>query len=495
MTDWVPPNVEYSPPKPGEPPLHAAARVGDADAVSALVNAGTPVDGLFEIQLDPGAQPEPATALMVAAGSNDGSTVETVGLLLELGASVEPGPFGVNALWYACGGLGWNYPPGGDSPRLAALLRAGANPNNARPRRSGGRPGVAALARVCSTGDPNRVEMLLAAGADHDPAGARPPFEVPLYQAVTSGSGPCVSLLLASGADPNPTFEQDQDPPIASATSIEVLEVLLQAGADPFAPCTFGKSIVESLSQQPIGIDERVGMLRLLIARGVDLDAVSRYTNPLAAAAMNADSDAVEALLKVGADPCSEPSPLGSACFLSFDEPHSRLERVIHLLVDAGADPNEQDENGLHPLHAALSPYSHGIGFASSDGISVAAAIALLGRGASIDITFPSTGYRPLHAAAAGTSDELVAVFLAAGADPTERSADGLTPADVAKQSLAALSGSRPTIETTRGMYADEATAERRLLQFQHQYDKQVERARRCVEILTSNPTPQRPPN
>lgn len=484
MTDWAAPNTDYPPPKPGEPPLHTAARVGDSGKISELVASGTPVDSLFEIQLDPGARPEPATALMVAAGSNDGATAETVELLLELGASVTPGPSGVSALWYACSGLGWNYPPGGDSLRVSALLSAGADPNVARPSRSEAGRGISALARACSTGDEDRVGMLLAGGADPDPVGARPPFEVPLYQAAESGSAKCVSLLLEAGADPMPAFEEDEDPPIASATSVEVLEALIDGGANPHAPCTFGKSIAGCLSQQPIRVNERIEMLRILIAQGVDINQLTLHSTPLSAAAMNADDEAVEVLLKVGADPFVEPNVLGSACFLAFDTRHDGLERVVELLIDAGLDPNEEDEHGLRPLHAALAPYSHGPGFASSDGLSVAATRALLRRGASIDITYPSNGYRPLHAAAAAGNDELVSLLLGAGADTTERSAQGLTAAEVAEATLKELSSSKPTIEMARAIHNDEERAERRLLQFQRDHAVRLDRARSAVATL-----------
>lgn len=85
MTDWVPPNSEYPPPKPDEPPIIRAARLGDHDAIRSLVRGGVRLDVSFNIRLDPGARECPATPLMVAAGSGDGATVETVDLLLELG--------------------------------------------------------------------------------------------------------------------------------------------------------------------------------------------------------------------------------------------------------------------------------------------------------------------------------------------------------------------------------------------------------------------------
>lgn len=488
MTAWVAPNSEFAPPKQGEPPLHGAARTGDVGQIKTLIQDGVPIDDLFEIQLDPGARQEPSTPLMVAAGSGDGATAETLQLLLDLGASVAVSPSGVTALWYASGGLGWNYPPGGDAARVAMLLAAGADPNTARPPRSGTGPGISALAHACGAGDAARVALLLDAGANPEPAGALPPFQVPLYQAAESGSAACVSLLLEAGVDPKPILDDDEDPPIASVTSLEALEALLAAGADPHAPCSFGSSIIRRLSALRISTTERVAMCRLLISLGVNIDEATPLTTALASAAMNAEASAVDVLLKAGADPLAKPNALGAACFLSFDERHDGIERVIELLVEAGLDPNETDENGLSPLHAALAPSSYGTGFASSDGLSVAATIALLHQGASIDVTFPNTGYRPLHAAAAAPSDELVSQLISAGADLTERTIEGLSPADVAREALDRLLSSKPTIEHVRTIGEAEATAQRRLRKFQRDHDHRVECSRRCVEILTSSP-------
>jgi hypothetical protein len=51
----------YPSPKPGEPQLHRAARLGDHQEIDALVRAGANVDELFDIQLDPerGGRPLP----------------------------------------------------------------------------------------------------------------------------------------------------------------------------------------------------------------------------------------------------------------------------------------------------------------------------------------------------------------------------------------------------------------------------------------------------
>jgi len=89
MTDDYEPWPGYLPPKAGEPALHRAARLGDHEAISSLMAAGADVNAVFDIQLDPDGPDTPATPLMVAAGSGDGASIETVELLLALGADPQ----------------------------------------------------------------------------------------------------------------------------------------------------------------------------------------------------------------------------------------------------------------------------------------------------------------------------------------------------------------------------------------------------------------------
>ncbi len=254
--------------QPVEPPLHRAARLGDHDTIRELVAAGTSVEELFNIRLDRGAHPQPATPLMVAAGSSDGATAETVKLLLGLGASIDPGPSGMSALSFACEGLWLGCPPGGDSERVRVLLQFGADPNVARYN------GKTALARTASTGDPVRVALLLDAGAEPNPP-ADWDFKIPVFEAVRSGMVESVDLIISSGAEINVTGKHG-GPILAEATTAEMMAFLIAKGADPHARGFHGMAIAETIacrrSSAEDAVDDRVARLRLLIEAGVDID-------------------------------------------------------------------------------------------------------------------------------------------------------------------------------------------------------------------------------
>ena len=54
-------------PKPGEPALHQAARLGDLQTIRDLLARGEDINSRWDISLDPGARPNDATPLMVIA--------------------------------------------------------------------------------------------------------------------------------------------------------------------------------------------------------------------------------------------------------------------------------------------------------------------------------------------------------------------------------------------------------------------------------------------
>jgi ankyrin repeat protein len=160
----------------GDGPLAMAARAGDLQAVRTLVKAGADVN----------------------ARSGDGSTP---------------------LLWAAHK----------SSPEIAQVLIAAKAAVDAA-----NDYGITPLLQASRTGDAAMVDVLLKAGAD--PSRAHPEGETPLLAASRAGSVPIVRLLLARGVDVNAAeaFQKTTALMWAAAEGhVDVVDVLLKAGADP----------------------------------------------------------------------------------------------------------------------------------------------------------------------------------------------------------------------------------------------------------------------
>ena len=97
-----------------------------------------------------------------------------------------------------------------------------------------------------------------------------------------------------------------------------------------------------------------IDLVNALIVMGADLSWEGEYGGtPLYAAVSNSKKEIVHMLLEAGADPNQKSkgrfSPLISAC----DKYRPNLE-IINLLFEYGADPNIQDNDGSTPLHIAV---------------------------------------------------------------------------------------------------------------------------------------------
>jgi ankyrin repeat protein len=478
--------VLFTSPKDGEPPLHRAARVGDQAAIRSLVADGAAVDDVFDIRLDPSANEQMATPLMVAVGSADGASVETVELLLELGASPHRG------LKYAAG-LGWHYPQGGDAARVATLLRHGCDPN-----------ADGALSAVAGTGDAARLRLLLDGGAtvETEPGTG---FESPIHRAAASGSLECVQLLLERGAEPDPIPLADEwgfshDTPVLTvAASAEIFSTLLVAGARAEAGLPHNRTILREVAENKrVSVAERIAMVRLLQAAGVDVNAdPGGGGTSLGRVAMKGDDQAVEVLLAVGTDPRLGHNPLAFACFTFSADRNPNMERTIELLVGAGIDKDGADAHGFRPIHAAVSDDRYGPGFASSDGIGVAAIAALIDLGADVDAPFPDNGWRPIHTAAAQGRTAAVQLFLDAGIDSVGATADGATALDLARDAVVTYSKPVPRDPAAEERLMDRfrmtpglGGAEERMVAIREamrdSHSKRLSDARACVAFLES---------
>jgi ankyrin repeat protein len=242
-------------------------------------------------------------------------------------------------------------------------------------------------------------------------------------------------------------------------------------------------------------------MLDLLVERRSltqhDLDSGLWY-----AAFAPTDAEGVKALLEAGASLHGDRLLLASVCFGHRIDHDAGVEAVIDALIDAGLDPNDQDENGFTPLLTALGPDTFGLGYQESDGYNRPAALALVRRGAEVNIRYPETdvrsledvvvvGFTPLHLAARVGDGQVVRALLDAGADPTAQTPGGRTALELARAQLEAMTGPDATPPPAAAEGASDwkirsAPEERR------RWDEFVSDALVAVDLLAGTTRPRR---
>ena len=287
----------------------------------------------------------------------------------------------------------------------------------------------------------SRWEMFLAllnAGADpnsRDPAG-----RTSLHKALwADASLETVKVLLDAGADPG-VQDEDGDAPLHIAIwhneSLETVKVLLDAGADP-------------------GVQDEDGDAPLHKA----LLAVTRADSSLETASLETLQALVHALVQVLLDAGADPNVQDE----DGDAPlHKALRNkttlgTVQALLDAGADLDIPNRKGDYPLqiqlHKALS-LSNNFQTEKLEQIQI-----LLNAGANPDVQ-NSVGRTPLHhALRARASLEMVQAFLDAGADLGVQDRDGYAPlheslwSDGSLETVQALldAGANPDVQDNRG--------------------------------------------
>lgn len=182
------------------------------------------------------------------------------------------------------------------------------------------RHGATAFSIAAGKGSRGVVEMLLIAGADlhhTDLSGASP-----ILRASIEGRRRVVGILLNAGADPNGGDNQGVTPMIAAAFNgdLRLLQTLLEVGVT-------------------IDVQDQTGKVALSYAAG------------------RAFFDIVEALIQNGADADgvwgNGLTPLMWAAGHANDAPFSDGIQTAILLLDAGGDPERQDNRGRTPLMIA----------------------------------------------------------------------------------------------------------------------------------------------
>jgi ankyrin repeat protein len=346
----------------GVTPMSEAAVVGNAALIERLVKAGADVES---------ANADGQTALMVVART---SYVDAARVLLRHGARV-------NAVekWHGQTALMWAVAQ--NQPAMVKVLVAAGADVNARSTvnnwerqvtaepRAIARPagGLTPLLFAAREGCVECARTLAEAGADlnlSDPENISP-----LLMAVINMQFNVAAYLIKKGANPNkwdfwgrtplyaavdmntiPRGGRADLPSLDETTALQVVQLLLDAGANPNARLKMPPPF------RNIGND-----------RGLDR-MITTGTTPLLRAAKALDAPAVRALLAKGADlsltnaqgmtPTMAAAGLGSVDadtrgVYTTEDVQQRSIESLKLLLDAGGDINGTDSRGLTALHEA----------------------------------------------------------------------------------------------------------------------------------------------
>ncbi|WP_354675417.1 ankyrin repeat domain-containing protein [Cupriavidus alkaliphilus] len=174
-----------------------------------------------------------------------------------------------------------------------------------------------------------------------------------LITAASAGDQVLVSRLLAAGASARAADEQGRSALLAAVQNrrTEVARTLMLAGADV--------NLKDADANSPFLLAAATGqadMVRLALAHGADLASTDRYHGTaLIVASQQGHVEVVKLLLKAGIA-VDHVNDLGWTALLEaviLGDGSARYEDTVQLLLDAGADANLADREGVTPTRHA----------------------------------------------------------------------------------------------------------------------------------------------
>lgn len=377
----------------GSTPMSEAAVTGNVGVLGALLDAGADVEA---------ANGEGQTALMIIARTGNTAAAR---LLLDRGADVN-----AREHWKDQTALMWAAARG--RPEMVRLLAA---------------RGVDVNARSKVHDWPRQTTVFPR--AKYLPSGGL----TPLLFAAREGCVRCAEELVLAGADLN-LADPDEVTPLLIATlnaHFDTARYLLEAGADPSKWDWWGRSPLYAAvdySTIPTGgrpdrpsVDTTtpVEMIELLLKAGANPNAQLKLLPPFRNVV---DDRGADLMLSIGATPLLRAAKGGD-------------EAAVRLLLAHGALPDLPNVDGMTPLMAAAGLRSYSIdtrGRFKTENDAIAVAGLLLEAGAEID-RVDDFGQTALHGAAFRGWSELVGYLVEQGADLSIADNDGNTAFDAAQ--------------------------------------------------------------
>lgn len=187
---------------------------------------------------------------------------------------------------------------------------------------------------------------------------AQPMPAHPLHAAAARGDVPAIERLLHAGARIDARDASGSTALLVAtrADQAAAARVLIEAGADVNAK--------DQISDSPFlyaGAQGYLEILKMTLAHGADLRSTNRYGGTaLIPAAERGHVDTVKTLVKAGVA-LDHVNNLGWTALLEaiiLGGEGERHRQIVAFLLDAGADPNIADRNGITPLrHARARGY------------------------------------------------------------------------------------------------------------------------------------------
>lgn len=305
--------------------------------------------------------------------------------------------------------------------------------------------GRTALMDASANGHIEIVKLLLAKGAD---VNAKTKWgQSAFILAGFFSHTEIMELLLVNGAHVTPSEYGIAMVMPALEGRIDVVQYLLDKGADLNARDRFGQSALGSAASKG-----QMNIIRLLLDKGADVNANGGDALQSAACAQNSHIEIVNLLLARGADVNAKRDDGMTAAYCVAA---GNRTDILQLLLDKGADPNVRGNgyagvngSGWTPLMMAARWGNNGdvarlllkkgadpkIDSNGETAMMLAAGEghheivkALIAAGLNVNDATKSAGVTPLIGAAAGGRLETVRVLLAAGADVNAKMLDGST--------------------------------------------------------------------